>query len=236
MDYGERIRSLRLTKGISQAEMAEKMGKSLSAYKLWESGFNQPNISALIEMADFYGVTVDFLIGRPTTEERIDVSDFEKKLLPTQRSKYFYMLKAIQRSLIDWNEVTRELYIQDEQLSKIDAIRILSEALRKIHCMPDKIEVTIVRASDKSIIGSSDNNEILIDANVAQRQIMLLQEAFCEIQNTMLSPILNLGLKIKDDSPIENENETEDINMIDQNKRNELDNDLEALAEELQKL
>lgn len=64
MTLGKRLRELRTEHKLSQAEMANIVRKSLSAYKLWENDFNEPNIDALIEIADYFNVTIDYLIGR----------------------------------------------------------------------------------------------------------------------------------------------------------------------------
>ena len=200
MEYGDRIRFLRSQKGLTQDEMAQLVGKSLSAYKLWESSSNEPSISSLVFMADYFNVSLDFLVGRPTEFERNAVSEFENKLLPTQRGEYISLLEKIQNSLTYENLTTLELCTEDEQLLKIKSMQILAEALYRIHSLPDIIEVKVLKASDMEMIDKIDNNEILIDANVTRRQLEILQQAFQDIQKTMLKYILNLGLKINNEN------------------------------------
>lgn len=57
------IKFFREIKGISQNKLAEKLKISRTTYKSYENGRNQPNIVTLIKMADFFGVSVDTLIG-----------------------------------------------------------------------------------------------------------------------------------------------------------------------------
>ena len=66
--YGERLRMLRKEKKVQQKEIAEYLGISIRGYQFYESEHNEPNIKALIALADFYGVTIDYLVGR--TDER----------------------------------------------------------------------------------------------------------------------------------------------------------------------
>lgn len=99
MNYGERIKLLRAEKGLSQGEMAIRMGKSLSAYKLWENGTNEPSISAMIDMADYFEVTVDYLIGRSTDSRRTKVPQLALKLDPLDRGEYEETIQLINESI-----------------------------------------------------------------------------------------------------------------------------------------
>jgi len=66
--YGERLKFLRKERKIPQKDLAELLGISIRGYQFYESENNEPNIAALVTLADFYGVTIDFLVGR-TDEE-----------------------------------------------------------------------------------------------------------------------------------------------------------------------
>ncbi|WP_235379426.1 helix-turn-helix domain-containing protein [Pseudoflavonifractor phocaeensis] len=66
--FGERLKKLRLEKKIPQKELAAYLGISIRGYQFYESEDNEPNIKMLIALADFYGVTIDYLVGR--TDER----------------------------------------------------------------------------------------------------------------------------------------------------------------------
>ena len=65
---GERLRQLRRERKVSQKELAEYLGISVRGYQFYESEDNEPNIKMLTALADFYGVTIDYLVGR--SEER----------------------------------------------------------------------------------------------------------------------------------------------------------------------
>ncbi len=54
--------ALRREKKVSQAEIAERFGYSDKAVSKWERGESLPDISVLKQIADFYGVTVDYLL------------------------------------------------------------------------------------------------------------------------------------------------------------------------------
>ena len=62
--YGERLKNLRQQKKVSQKEPAAYLGISVRGYQFYESEVNEPNIKMLVALADFYGVSIDYLVGR----------------------------------------------------------------------------------------------------------------------------------------------------------------------------
>ena len=60
----ERIKELLATERISQYALAKRTGISQSAISNWLSGKKEPSIDSLWKIADYFGTTVDFLIGR----------------------------------------------------------------------------------------------------------------------------------------------------------------------------
>lgn len=63
MDLGRRIQELRRGQGLSQERLAEQMAVSRQAISKWESGGAIPEVDKLIQLARFFGVTVDDLLG-----------------------------------------------------------------------------------------------------------------------------------------------------------------------------
>ena len=59
-----RLKELRNNKGLSQAAIAERFGITQQAYANYERGTRQPDYDTLNKLADFFGVTVDYLLGR----------------------------------------------------------------------------------------------------------------------------------------------------------------------------
>lgn len=71
MSIADRIQTLRKSKGISQEELADKIGVSRQAVSKWESGQSAPDIEKIILLSEFFGVTTDFLLKgiKPVAEE-----------------------------------------------------------------------------------------------------------------------------------------------------------------------
>ena len=61
------LKALRNKMGVSQQAVADTLGVSQQSINRYENHKVEPDITLLISMADFFGVTVDYLIGR--TEE-----------------------------------------------------------------------------------------------------------------------------------------------------------------------
>lgn len=65
----QRLRELRAGRGLSQEAVARKIDTTLRTYCRYEADGADPKISALIKIADLYGVSLDYLAGR-TDEPR----------------------------------------------------------------------------------------------------------------------------------------------------------------------
>ncbi len=63
-DFGERLRKVRESKGLNQAQLAEKSGLQPSAVSHFELGRRSPSFDNLKRLADALSVTIDYLLGR----------------------------------------------------------------------------------------------------------------------------------------------------------------------------
>ena len=60
----ERLLSLRQERGLSQKGLVQEMGLALNTYVRYERGEREPTASVLVQIADFYSVSADYLLGR----------------------------------------------------------------------------------------------------------------------------------------------------------------------------
>ena len=70
-----RIKEIRQSRGISQATAARDLNLSQTVYNRYENGVREPSAIILSAIADYYGVTVDELLGRPAPDERKEKED-----------------------------------------------------------------------------------------------------------------------------------------------------------------
>lgn len=69
-DFNENLKNARLKKGLSQKDVAEKIGVAKSTYSLYESGSREPNVQTIKKISDVLDVSADDLLGinnEPTT-------------------------------------------------------------------------------------------------------------------------------------------------------------------------
>lgn len=64
-----RIRDLREDHDLNQTQVAKILGMSQTGYSKYETGENDIPTQILIKLADFYGTSVDYLLGRTDTAE-----------------------------------------------------------------------------------------------------------------------------------------------------------------------
>ena len=75
---GERIAELRKAKGISQEELGDILSTSRQAISKWERGEADPDISRLKDLAVYFNVSIDYLLGYDV--EAISVNHFIERL------------------------------------------------------------------------------------------------------------------------------------------------------------
>ncbi len=68
----ERIKELRELAGMTQTQLAKKMGVTRSSVNTWEMGIAIPSTTKLIELALFFHVTTDYLLGLEDSK-RVDI-------------------------------------------------------------------------------------------------------------------------------------------------------------------
>jgi len=68
-DFYERIRILRKEKNLKQTEAADLLDISLNSYCRYERGEREPGAAILWRMADLFGVSIDYLVGRSDERE-----------------------------------------------------------------------------------------------------------------------------------------------------------------------
>ncbi len=83
MNMADRIQYLRKTKGISQEELADKVGVSRQAVSKWESEQSMPDLDKVITMSEYFDVTTDYILRgiEPTANKDVKSSDLTSKIL-----------------------------------------------------------------------------------------------------------------------------------------------------------
>ena len=80
----DRIKSLRKNNHLTQTELAAKISVTQQAIGGWESGSREPDFLTLCKLADLFGVTTDYLLGRDVSPA--PASPLQDSLSPDDRS------------------------------------------------------------------------------------------------------------------------------------------------------
>jgi len=69
-NFSERIKLLRIKKNLRQIDMAEALNCTNRHYQFFEYGRSYPSFNKLIILADYFDVSLDYLVGRSDEPER----------------------------------------------------------------------------------------------------------------------------------------------------------------------
>ena len=69
---GDTLKRLRTKKGLTSEELCSKIGIKGGSYRNYERNDRKPDYDTLVKLADFYGVSTDYLLGRPTAQPPTD--------------------------------------------------------------------------------------------------------------------------------------------------------------------
>ena len=66
-DFSARIKALRLEKRLRQDQLAVRLGVEKSTVSMYETDMRKPTLETLVRMANVFGVSTDYLLGRERT-------------------------------------------------------------------------------------------------------------------------------------------------------------------------
>ena len=86
INLGDKLKSLRKEKNISQEKLAQYLNVSFQAVSKWENGSTYPDIELLPEISRFFGITVDELLGAEQIDESALYEEYEKRACELYRN------------------------------------------------------------------------------------------------------------------------------------------------------
>lgn len=100
---GSFLRELRKERGLTQEQLAARLNVSGRTVSRWETGSNMPDISLLVELAEFYGVSIPEIIdgerkigkvNEETKQTALKVSDYEETINRQIRTRLLWLTLA----------------------------------------------------------------------------------------------------------------------------------------------
>ena len=101
--FGDRLKLLRKNKKLSQKKLGEKLGMAISTISGYEKGTRTPDLDKLKLIADFFNVSIDYLLERET-----QLNNAEKEFLEDIDRLSTAEIKDKYKMIIDSNDATDE--------------------------------------------------------------------------------------------------------------------------------
>lgn len=81
-NFGEILKNLRKSRNLTQKELGAKIGLSKAVVSKYENGMGYPTYDVLIRIAQYFGVTTDYLLG-VASDKTVDVSNLTDSQINT---------------------------------------------------------------------------------------------------------------------------------------------------------
>lgn len=102
MEIKDVLKSLRKSNGFkTMQDFCEESGISFSTYQNYETGRRVPTVEILVKIADFYGVTTDYLLGREPAPDPFADLNLNKESETNVIDKYMSLPPNIRACLMD---------------------------------------------------------------------------------------------------------------------------------------
>ncbi|AYM01996.1 helix-turn-helix domain-containing protein [Levilactobacillus yiduensis] len=118
MTFGERLQHTRLEQHLTQTAVAEALHVTRQTISSWETGHSYPNIDSLIQLSDFYHLSLDTLL-----KENHDMADTLRK------PAVFQALRPTIRNLTIINTISMITLLFADQLASVQGIFLLVACL-----------------------------------------------------------------------------------------------------------
>ena len=103
-----RLKLLRKQRGLLQKDVAEHLNVAISTYSYWENGKFEPDQESLSKLADFFGVSADYLLGRDEKSPPVKNGGRGIKIPVYGEIAAGIPIEAIE-DIIDFEEITPEM-------------------------------------------------------------------------------------------------------------------------------
>ena len=121
MSFADRLRELRTNNRYSQEQLAEKLMVSRQAISKWETGESLPDIDKAMQVSDFFGVTMDYLLKDKENIQEIQPDD------NMDRAIIKFMASARQM-----NQISEDGKIDEDELIRLQEINLTLDSITRI--------------------------------------------------------------------------------------------------------
>ena len=195
----ERLKLLRKERGISQQRLADLLGLGQSTVAMWEKGKNSPAYETLINIANIFNVSIDYLAGQKTAKSpcRIPVLGYVRAGIPTE---------AVEE-VLDYEDVT----LPESDMGNYFALRIKGDSMaprmmegdtvivkKQSDCASGDICVALVGSGDATVkkVIKKDTGIILMPLNAYYDPLVFTKDEVEAFPVTIIGKVTELRAKI----------------------------------------
>lgn len=201
------LKQLRENRGISQAALAQKLGIRQSTIGMWESGKNTPDRMNLEKLSDYFGVSVDYLLGRDASPLDGPPASTGGVWVPVLGK----VAAGVPIEAIENIEDYEELALSQEAGKEYFALRIKGDSMepkisdgdvvivhRQADCESGDVAVVLVNGSDATVkkIKKEPAGLILLATNPAYEPRYFSSEEINELPVTILGRVIEVRGKL----------------------------------------
>lgn len=118
--FAQNLKTLRKAHGLTQIAFAQQFHIANGTIAMWETGKREPDFATTMRIADFFGVSVDYLLGRDEKEKATPSQDEAASLLQEP------LMKDIYDAALQLSPEHRKLV-----LAQIEAVKALEDSAKK---------------------------------------------------------------------------------------------------------
>jgi len=119
--FSNTLKSLRIREGLTQGDLAEKLGLSRSTISMYERGEREPELEVMENIADFFNVDMNYLTGNETNEEYytdLQIRQIAQEIFEDKDMRLLFDLKKTTKAndLMNYARFLKEQYERENGL------------------------------------------------------------------------------------------------------------------------
>lgn len=201
-----RLKELRENAGLSQYKFADKFGVAQSTVGSWEAGKREPNFDTMQRLADFFNVSIDYLLGRQATMDSPTPSVPGSKWIPVLGAVAAGVpIEAIE-DIEDYEEISPEMAASGDYF----ALRVEGDSMepkisngdvvivrRQCDCETGDMAVVLVNGDEATVkrIKKRPEGLMLIPNNPAYEPMFYSAEEVQKLPVQILGKVVELRAK-----------------------------------------
>lgn len=177
MKLSENIRAFRKARVLTQEQLAEVLGVTVGAVYKWESGLSQPELRTIMELADFFDISVDVLLGYRMKDNRLQAT--AERLKAYRREKDRTGLSEAEKALKKYPNVF-DIVHQSASLYRSFGVEDKDPALlRRALELLESAKPLLPQNTDPQISSSTlsaESAEVLLSLGCTEQAVQLLRQ------------------------------------------------------------